>query len=642
MMKFMRKNTTARKVVIAVVVAALASYVLFSFGEAPPVAPGDTIAKVGSSKIKMRDATIQEVNLRGVYRGIKDDQLNQFVVSSLIREAIMLDGANSLDLAVSDAELRDFVINYRKSPNGYVDDENYAAFIRSRYRMPVGSYEDYLRDHALTTDKFRRLFFSSAFVSEEKIKEAFLDQNRKVDLEMVVVNTFDVKDQVSLEGDDLRKFYDEHREEFKTGEQRQVRFAAWDIQELRDSIEVTDEELKTEYEENIERYRTQEQVKANHILIKTGDQGLSDEEALAKIQEIQNEIADGLAFEEAAKRYSEDASNASRGGDLGFFARGRMVKPFEETAFAMADGEVSGPVKTTFGYHLINRVEHRPESVREFETVQNTIRNQMINRKARKQIGDRAAAFREKALTMGFDEAAESLEQKLQTSLYFDNDNQAEMGPTLNRNFTARRAAFQLKSEKDITDVVNLGNTQVVMQWVATRSGDVLAFESNKNRIKAIAEKIAAGKFIEKMYDEIKTAAANKPEATLKDLAAGRDFLKENHFIESKEVDGNRIPFQIRREDLAFEDLFALEPGDFLGSYETQQDSRFALVRLSKKQEADLSKLEEERFQIVENLQSQEAATFLSSYVYGRLTQYDPSDELEAKLLTVMSGPRNR
>ena len=344
MLKIMRKNSASQKAILVLVILALASYVLVSFGDAPPKAQDDTLAKVGSTKIKVRDAQIQRENIRNSFARLDPQTMDQFAVSGLMTNAILMDGAKKSGISVSDIELRDYVINYRTDSDGtFISDEQWARFIQARFRLQVESFEEYLREHALSSNKYRRLFLDSTYVSEERIKERFLENNQQLQLEMLVVNVNDVKSEVSLNDDKkLKKFYENHKDRFLTGDLRQVEFVSLPVKDLQDSIEVGDADIEAYYNENSERYKIQEQVKANHVLIKT--EGQSEEDALAIAKNVKKQIDEGLDFAEAAKKYSGDDSNKDRGGSLGFFGRGRMLKPFENAAFSMKVGEISDPL----------------------------------------------------------------------------------------------------------------------------------------------------------------------------------------------------------------------------------------------------------------------------------------------------------
>jgi peptidyl-prolyl cis-trans isomerase C len=169
-------------------------------------------------------------------------------------------------------------------------------------------------------------------------------------------------------------------------------------QEIASDIEISDTELKAYYDENTEQFTTPEQVKARHILVKT-DQSDSEEqkkEAREEIEAIQKRLEEGEKFEELAKEESEGPSG-KKGGDLGYFSKGRMVKPFEEAAFAMEPGNVSDIVETRFGFHLIKVEDKKPASKKGYEEVKKEIRQQIKNEKVKQSIDNYVSTLREKA-----------------------------------------------------------------------------------------------------------------------------------------------------------------------------------------------------------------------------------------------------
>lgn len=140
---------------------------------------------------------------------------------------------------------------------------------------------------------------------------------------------------------------------------------------IKPSIKVTEEEMKTYFEENKESFDQKEQVKASHILV--------EDEATAK--KVKKELESGKDFAELAKEYSTDASNAAKGGDLGYFGKGEMAKEFEEAAFGMKVGEVSAPVKTDFGYHIIKVADKKAAKTAVFEEHKEEIKESLFDQK---------------------------------------------------------------------------------------------------------------------------------------------------------------------------------------------------------------------------------------------------------------------
>ena len=142
------------------------------------------------------------------------------------------------------------------------------------------------------------------------------------------------------------------------------------IRKVLNSISVNDNEIKEFYDNNMQYYQKGESVKASHILV--------DDEQTAT--DILGKIENGMTFEEAAKEYSKCPSK-EKGGDLGNFERGRMVKEFEDAAFDLSEGEMSGPVKTDFGYHIIKTVSKNEASTMSFEEARGQIANQLMGSK---------------------------------------------------------------------------------------------------------------------------------------------------------------------------------------------------------------------------------------------------------------------
>ncbi|WIF95383.1 peptidylprolyl isomerase [Caminicella sporogenes] len=144
------------------------------------------------------------------------------------------------------------------------------------------------------------------------------------------------------------------------------------LKKLLEDVEVTEEELLDYYNQNKNYFKTPESVRASHILVDTEE----------KANDILEELNKGLSFESAAEKYSKCPSKTN-GGDLGYFTRGRMVPEFEKASFEMEKGEISKPVKTQFGYHIIKLIDKKEESISKFEDVKNRLKEQLLMNKQR-------------------------------------------------------------------------------------------------------------------------------------------------------------------------------------------------------------------------------------------------------------------
>lgn len=141
------------------------------------------------------------------------------------------------------------------------------------------------------------------------------------------------------------------------------------LNQLFKDIKIEETDLQAYYEEHKDDFKTQERAKARHIMVKT------EEEAI----QVKKELDAGGRWDELAQKYSQDKSSAARGGDLGLFNRGRMENTFDEAVFSMKPGEIRGPVKTTYGFHIIALDEIQPVTIEPFEKVKDAVKNKMMN-----------------------------------------------------------------------------------------------------------------------------------------------------------------------------------------------------------------------------------------------------------------------
>jgi len=187
----------------------------------------------------------------------------------------------------------------------------------------------------------------------------------------------------------LAAHFDGHKEEFRLGEKRKVRYLALDVQKLREKAVVTPQEIERSYNTNIEQYTNPDQVRASHILFKTEGK----DEAAVKVQaeKVLAEVKAGGDFASLASKYSEDEGSKTKGGDLDFFSRGRMVPEFEQVAFSLAPGDVSDLVKTQYGFHIIKLTDKKAASVRSLDEVRQTITDQLKWERAQGLLNDLAA-----------------------------------------------------------------------------------------------------------------------------------------------------------------------------------------------------------------------------------------------------------
>ncbi len=317
------------------------------------------------------------------------EQLTRTKVRSLISNSIF--PAASTVKRTEEREKQKVEVDYLVfEPSQYVDDvAPDADQMKTFFEKNV---EDYRISEQRDVEYAR--FYPAQFVREATYTEyqltRFFEENREkyrisdsVMVEYLTYRTADFSDKAEVDEAKIEQHFEAHKSSYNHPEQVKIRYIVQPMEDLLGTQDVSEEEIKKFYDENIQRYTHKEQVEASHILLKVApDASADDDEAVKnRILEIRDEIAKGLSFEDAAIKYSEGPS-APKGGELGTFGRGRMVPPFEKAAFELPLGQVSEPVKTRFGYHLIKVSDRKEEGIDALETVSDDIAKLVKRRKA--------------------------------------------------------------------------------------------------------------------------------------------------------------------------------------------------------------------------------------------------------------------
>ena len=226
-------------------------------------------------------------------------------------------------------------------------------------------------------------------INQELLYQDSRDKGIKVENEAVTGRLADIKKRFPSEADFEKALQNVGLTETDLKEKiaRGLAIEALVNSQITEKIVISDEENKTFYDEHPEFFKKPGQIRASHILIKVDPKADDTQKALAKqkIKTLQEKLKSGEDFGALAKEYSEGPSNV-KNGDLGYFERGRMVKPFEDAAFAMKPGEVSGIVETQFGYHLIKVTDKKPETTVAYEDVKQKITQHLKQEKSKSEV----------------------------------------------------------------------------------------------------------------------------------------------------------------------------------------------------------------------------------------------------------------
>ena len=265
--------------------------------------------------------------------------------------------AKSLGLGVSPQEVSQAIASNPslRNESGFIGVDAYKQVLTMN-GIDIGRYEDGIR-YMLLSQKVSYLLTDSLSVPEKQLRDLFARQNQEATVQYVLFDKDAAAKKIKPGEADLRAYFEANKEKYHIKEERQVQYLLLPITDLASSQPVSDQEIDEEWARQPAEVR-EETVDASHILFKVADQA-KDAEIRAKAEEVLKRARAGEDFAGLAKKFSEDEASAPQGGNLGFFPRGRMFKPFENAAFAMKPGEISDLVRTDAGYHIIKVQAHR-------------------------------------------------------------------------------------------------------------------------------------------------------------------------------------------------------------------------------------------------------------------------------------------
>lgn len=322
-------------------------------------------------------------------------EMKQRVLDQLIHERVLMAAVSKDHLSVGDERLArlfstDPQMQAVRKPDGAINKELLAA-----QGMSVLQFQENLReDYSVRQVQSGVLESALRGRSFQALAVGALLERRDIQLQRL--DTKDYLGKVSPTDAEVDAYYKAHTQQFRSPESAQIELVVLDLASLKNQISVSDDELRKYYEENLSRYTRAEERRASHILINSDKSASAAERDKAKAK-AESLLADARkhpeAFAELAKRNSNDTGSAERGGDLDFFGRGAMVKPFEDAAYAMKVGEISNLVESEFGFHIIKLTGVRGGEKKSFESVKAEIQDEVAKQLAQKRFAEVAEQF---------------------------------------------------------------------------------------------------------------------------------------------------------------------------------------------------------------------------------------------------------
>ena len=516
MFEQVRNNKKFIQIVLAIIVVPFALFGVDAYLR--PSASGD-VATVGGTGIGLGEfqqaLREQQDRLRPQLGGnpemLESPELRRGVLQELINQRLLLLHAAKANLTVGDAALIDFIVSVPAlQEDGKFSRERYEALVAAQ-GMSVEAFETRVRQDMAMQQAMMPV--ANAAVGGRVPAERWLAaqlEEREIGEALLRVEQFLAESKPDTAA--IERYYQENRARFEVPEQARVDYLVLSQDGLRAGIQPGEAEIEAWYKTNEVRYKRPEERQASHILIRA-DKGAPEAEVKAAQEKAAGILAQLKAapgdFAKLAKEHSQDPGSAAQGGDLGFFGRGMMVKPFEDATFALKEGELSDVVRSDFGFHIIKLTGMRAEQVKPLAAVRDEIVAELKRQAAARKYAELAESFANTVYEQpdSLAPAAERYGLAVQTSEWIARGAAQVPMPLGNPKLLEAVFSEDAVKHRRNTEAIDVGNNTLVSARIAEH-------------------KPAAVEPLEKVADTIAKIIAREA-ATAKAVAAGQERLEK-------------------------------------------------------------------------------------------------------------------
>lgn len=494
------------------------------------------IAEVNDGEISIQEFSNALQNLRNRMQSegkvdpaqLDTPEVKSLVLDKLINEKLLAEEVRRAKYAISDAQLATYITSMPTfQKDGNFSQELYDQTLKQNNLTPskfeAGMRSDLLAQQA--QDGVVKLGFITNSMSDNALK--LLNQKRVVTV--AEIKTKDFEGQVKVDPAEVKAYYEKHKDKFIAPEQVKVEFLLMSAANLISKVNVDDAEVKAFYDENAAKYQGNEQRSASHILIGFGVNPTPEkkQEAKAKAEGLLAAVKKNpKSFEELAIKNSQDPGSAVKGGDLGSFGRGAMVKPFEDAVFGMKVNEVSELVESEFGYHIIKLTGITGQSS-DFNSLKAQIKGDLMYQKAQEAFIQQAEGFSNIVYEQSgsLEPAAKSFGGQVQKTEWLTRKSGAEYFKNSDKLMGLIFSEESLKDRRNTEAVEVSPNNLVSARVIDYKPATPRSFDEVKAGIEGLLKLEAASKL-----------AISKGEDALKRLRAGGE-VKDINWIPEVTVD---------------------------------------------------------------------------------------------------------
>jgi peptidyl-prolyl cis-trans isomerase D len=503
---------------------------------------GDDVAKIGDVKItqqQFQQALRDQSERLRTQLGEKFDaklldapEARTAIIDDLINQRLLMIEANKKGLFVSDDAIRRTIgsIDAFKI-DGKFSSERYEAALRAQGMTPAG-FEAQLRQD-LTLQQLAGAIGQSGVLAHTVSDRMLALQTEKREVMELRLGLDSYLDKVKLADGAARKFYDENSKQFELPEQAKAEYVVLSMETIGAQLAVTEAEIKAWYDGHKAQFQQAEERRASHILI--ASEKLGKDKAKARAEEVLKEVRKNPAgFADLAKKNSDDPGSASKGGDLGFFAHGMMVKPFEDATLALKEGEISDIVESDFGFHIIKLTGIHAAKEKPLSEVRGQIEEDLKKAAASRKFAEAAEAFSNTVYEQpdSLKPVAEKFNLSIKQSDWLARQADPANGPLGNVKLLAALFSEDSIKNKRNTEAVEIAsNTLVAARLIDYKPAALQPFDGVKGTIESMLKR-----------QEAQALAKKDGEARLEALKKGEDKLSWSAAKSVSRIDSRLIP----------------------------------------------------------------------------------------------------
>jgi peptidyl-prolyl cis-trans isomerase D len=532
------------KAILLSIVFSFVGTIFWIWGRGRSEAPSRIIAEIDGQDISIREYQDVYNNLYKFYSNIYRDNfspelieslnLRQMALNQLIQRKLILAQAEILGLKVSDKEVIDWIKRMPAFQKDKVfDPQIYLKVLRSQ-GINSSKFEEGQRE-ALILKKVEDLIKDSVKVSEIELRQAYEREKQEIQVEYILLKPDIFMDKIDLSEEEIKNYYDKAKGSFRRPTTIKVEYLLFRPEDYLAEVKISEDEIKDYYIENKAEYWSPKEIKARHILLRLPPTPKPEEEEKVKqkAEDLIKKINQGEDFAELAKKYSQDPATAKEGGDLGYFQLGEMAAPFEEAAFSLKKGEISPPVKSPFGYHIIKVEDIQEAHTIPLDKVKKDIEQKLAKEKARRLARIKAGQFLKSfaASSQTFAQQAEKYHLKVKTTDFFSRD---QILPEITSSAKFVQTAFATEVDK-LSTPLRTNEGYYILKVINRKESYIPPLEEVKEEIKKELLQKKSREEAAKQLEKMKIEARNK--VSFDKLAARFDLKVEKTDFFSRNKD---------------------------------------------------------------------------------------------------------